>query len=107
MERLTTKWKTNRGFEYCFNGNSSVNHRELKKLGELEDLEEELGCPLEVRERAFNDGFYDENGNRYTCEHYVPYLKSMHTRGIMLGKEKHFKLKDYKVTWFLRKDKSE
>lgn len=77
------------------------------KLKELEDLEEQLGCPLDVRERAFDNGFYDVDGNHYFCEHYVPYLKEMHTRGLMDGTSKRFKLKDYKITWFLKKDKSE
>ena len=70
-------------------------------------LEEELGCPLEVREQAFNNGFYAEDGKHYICEHYVPYLKSMHTRGLMYGTSKKFKLCDYKKTWWLKEDKSE
>lgn len=77
------------------------------KLGELEDLEEELGCSIEVREQAFNNGFYDKNGNHYYCEHYVPYLKEMHTRKIMQGESKKFKLNDYKKTWWLKEDRSE
>ena len=77
------------------------------KLGQLEDIEEDLGCPITVREKAFNKGFYDENGKHYTCEHYVPYLKSMHTRGVSISREKHFKLKDYQKTWWLKEDKSE
>ncbi len=76
-------------------------------VGELEDLEEQIGCSLDVREKAFKDGFYDIDGNHYICEHYVPYLKSMHTRGIMTYTEKHFKLKDYKKTWWLKEDRSE
>lgn len=70
-------------------------------------IEEQLGCPLEVREKALDKGFYDENGNHYTCEHYVPYLKEMHTRGIMSHTEKRFKLRDYKKTWWLKADMSE
>jgi len=74
---------------------------------EVLSFEEQLGCPLEVREKAFDKGFYDESGNHYTCEHYVPYLKEMHTRGIMSHTSKCFKLKDYKKTWWLKADKSE
>ena len=80
---------------------------ELEYADNCHNLEEQIGCPLEVRERAFEKGFYDENGNHYTCEHYVPYLKEMHTRGIMTHTHKRFKLTDYKKTWWLRKDKSE
>jgi hypothetical protein len=80
---------------------------EITKLGKIEDIGEQVGCPLEVREQAFDEGFYDQEGNHHFCEHYVPYLKSMHTRGSMTCTEKHFKLKDYKKTWWLKKDKSE
>ena len=79
----------------------------IDKLGQLEDIEEQLDCPITVREKAFENGFYDENGEHYICEHYVPYLKSMHTRGIMTHTEKRFKLKDYQKSWWLKQDKSE
>ncbi len=79
----------------------------LETIKRVVDLQKEFGCPLDVRERAFDNGFYDIDGNHYFCEHYVPYLKSMHTRGISIGRERHFKLKDYKITWWLREDKSE
>ena len=38
---------------------------------------------------------------------WIPYLKEMHTRGIMSHTEKHFKLRDYKKTWWLKADMSE
>lgn len=78
-----------------------------KDLEKSDKIEEQLGCPLKVREKAFDKGFYDESGNHYTCEHYVPYLKAMHTRGIISNTEKCFKLKDYKKTWWLKADMSE
>ena len=81
---------------------------EVTENGDLKQaVEEQLGCPLEVREKSFNKGFYDESGNHYICEHYVPYLKEMHTRGIMSHTEKCFKLRDYKKTWWLKNDMSE
>ena len=78
--------------------------KDYDELNKYKDLQQELGCPLEVREQAFNNGFYDVDGNHYFCEHYVPYLKSMHTRGISIGRERHFNLKDYKKTWWLIKE---
>ena len=81
--------------------------QELEELSKYKNPEQELGCPLEVREKAFKNGFYDVDGNSYFCEHYVPYLKQMHTTGIMAHTEKHFNLADYKKTWWLREDKSE
>lgn len=80
---------------------------ELEYAEKCHKLEERVGCPLDVREKAFDNGFYDIYGNHYICEHYVPYLKSMHTRGIMRHIEKHFNLEDYKKTWWLKKDRSE
>lgn len=79
----------------------------VDKLGKLEDLEDELGCPLEIREQAFKNGFYDADGNHYFCEHYVPSLKAMHTKGVSTGNHKSFNLKDYKKTWWLKEDRSE
>lgn len=106
MERLTFKDKN-----YYTIPEELVKHAYFAeiytKLKHLENIEEELGCPLDVREQAFNNGFYDENGNHYYCEHYVPFLKQMHTTGIMASEEKRFNLKDYKKTWWLKKDKSE
>ena len=61
MDRLTSRWENNGKVEYTRNGRSSVMYEDLKKLGKFEDLEEQIGCPLEVREKAFDKGFYDEN----------------------------------------------
>lgn len=77
---------------------------ELKKY---KNIEQELGYSLEVRERAMNNGVYDSNGKHWDIEHYVPRLKSLHTRGIMTHTEKHFPLKDYKKTWWLSETKEE
>ena len=96
------------GFDYKGQQIVAMPLEEYDKLVKVEEKisEEQLGCPLEVREKAFDKGFYDESGNHYTCEHYVPYLKEMHTRGIMSHTEKRFKLSDYKKTWWLEKDLS-
>lgn len=69
----------------------------------IDELEEQLGCPLEVREKALQQGYiyngftkllyiccrYDENGCYLTnsCNKYY--------------------LKEYKITWWLKEDKSE
>ena len=47
MSRLTEKFSHN-GFEYMATGFGSNNPYAIDKLGKLEDLEEQLGCPLEV-----------------------------------------------------------
>lgn len=77
------------------------------KLGKLEDLEEEIGCPLEVVIKALKEGIYYiyPNGNivlerSFKLNHY--------SSGWCLIKPKlNFKLEDYKKTWWLKRDKSE
>lgn len=110
MMRITKKLNKpyvidNNTIMYYWINSSGLNM--ANKLGKLEDIEERLGCPLEVRERAMDNGVYDSNGKHWNIEHYVPHLKSLHTKGIMTHTEKHFPLKDYKITWWLKKDKSE
>lgn len=79
----------------------------FNKLGYLEDIEDGLGIEMYVREQAFENGFYgiDKDGSikYFTVEHYVPYLKEIHTRGIMTGTERRYKLCDYGKTWALTK----
>lgn len=81
-----------------------------KKLGQLEDLEEELGCPLEVIFKALTIGiWYEDVANRmthigvgldtanYDCEYILREYNN----------ETSFLSRNYKKTWWLRKDKSE
>lgn len=79
----------------------------INKLGKLEDLEEQIGCPLEVVFKAIYSGIYYiyPNGNivlerSFKLNHY--------SSGWCLIKPKlNFKLEDYKKTWWLKRDKSE
>lgn len=45
----------------------------IHKLGRLEDIEEEIGIDLIVREKALNDGFYyiDHQGNIIRVMNYI------------------------------------
>lgn len=70
-------------------------------------LEEQIGCPLEVVFKAIYSGIYYiySNGNivlerSFKLNHY--------SSGWCLIKPKlNFKLEDYKKTWWLKRDKSE
>lgn len=70
-------------------------------------LEEQIGCPLEVVFKAIYSGIYYiyPNGNivlerSFKLNHY--------SSGWCLIKPKlNFKLEDYKKTWWLKRDKSE
>ena len=88
----------------------------INKLGELEDLEEELGCPLEVAFKALKNGFYDKYGNWYKTEtdkfnlNYDWPLSNPNDKYLIFDIEDtydYFKLADYKKTWWLKEDRSE
>ena len=58
MSRLTNKWKNYYTPKLeAFDKNQDITPL-LDKLGKLEDLEEQLGCPLEVVFKALEYGIY-------------------------------------------------
>ena len=83
----------------------------VDKLGELEDLEEELGCPLEVRCKVVCDSsIYDENGIEYK----VVYINKEYfdcedpfDNDMGYTKMCAFEWEDYKKTWWLKANKLE
>ena len=92
------------------------------KLGKLEDLEEEIRCPLEVVFRALKDGFYVdkeqvekepawENNKGFTQIGCPKYFKlNLWYKTIEVDREGHYleiELSDYKKTWWLKADQSE
>ena len=73
MNRLTKKYDDNSGYEILENNTTCNTMYDVPwtdvsncvdKLGKLEDLEEELGCPLEVLIR----GFIDSNKLNDDCD---------------------------------------
>ena len=101
----------------------------MEKLGELEDLEEELGCPLDVVLKALEQGFI--YGSVFTEDDFIKWEIShfekdkilgwclQNVRGVTIGFKQNgyeafshlesemFLLKNYKITWWLKEDKSE
>lgn len=122
MSRLTKKEKNRlschhfKECDYLRNGTPRI--ETLTKLGKLEDLQDELGCPLEVVFKALN-GFYTEFGYISNEDDFI-YLRK-DSEGWYLKvvihpskpKPKNFawfemrRLKDYGKTWWLKGDKSE
>lgn len=124
MSRLTKKFNDNSGYEVEEYG---AKYNEVKldayldavnKLGKLEDLEEEIGCPLEVVitpyfKRGKLEVFY--RGKMREVIRVVAFEEA--TRPYMDvfyrdNEKEQFKVRtiwldDYKKTWFLKKDKSE
>lgn len=78
------------------------------KLGKLEDLEEQLGCPLEVVFKALQNGvYYEDIAN---CMKYMPVDLHLNLEGeyvLYFDDEEYLLTKNYKKTWWLKKDKSE
>lgn len=92
----------------------------INKLGRLEDLEEELGCPLEVLFKAYKETIVFKKIDCITKEEHV--LEGVKNKLIYNGKEfvlhtcfkykKYYylhilELKDYQKTWWLQGDKND
>ena len=82
----------------------------INKLGRLEDIEEELGCPLEVVFKAIEDGVYIEvehlpdvieRPRLYYSDDNKCYCLEM------LYGEYVVKLSDYQKNWWLKGEKDE
>jgi hypothetical protein len=104
MSRLTEKNKFDAHYGISISKNLLQNAYD--KLGKLEDLEEQLGCPLEVFVKALKNGIYYDD----KFEHPVFILdkdnfKTKDYHLLVTGTIVY--LKDYKKTWWLKKDKSE
>ena len=76
----------------------------IEKLGKLEDLEEEIGCPLEVVVKALKEGIYQEDGGRRRFP-FIEYNGA--TNKFFFGFGTYCNVEDYGKEWFLKEDKSE
>jgi len=75
----------------------------LQIVGQLEDLEEEIGCPLEARLKVnHNTAIYDVSGEEYIVEFVEKDIFTVYAIFYM-----SYRWEDYKKTWWLKKDKSE
>ena len=106
--RLTEKGKRikfvyGRGSAKSPNYEQIIDAQRYNKLAELEDIEEQLGCPLEVVFKALKDGIFVEKYNN------IYDLKlAKYKTGFCLENENHIlSITNYKKTWWLKKDKSE
>ena len=107
MSRLTDK-KVLANFKAIknINPNYVASKEELiyDKLGKLEDLEEQLGCPLDVLFKALKqDCVYTSRGIRrqLSIGSFGDFM------ALFLGLREVKNVKDYKKTWWLKEDKSE
>ena len=72
----------------------------MNKLGQLEDIEEELGIDLVTLINALKNGIYGKIGNK--IEHILAPHLSWYCQEIYI-----FKIKDYGKTWALTKEELE
>ena len=81
----------------------------INKLGRLEDIEEEIGCPLEVREKAIKYGIYIKNiyGEMVNFKVMLVYKNEQMGYYFRFINDGYVLLADYKKTWWLKRDKSE
>jgi len=111
MNRLTKKV----GDNYC--SQSGDFYDLYNKLGKLEDLEEQLGCPLEVVFKALENGIYIKNSIYNGVPEYIRtvglvYMNDMYGFALTCFNEKAEQMgiylaSEYKLTWWLKEDKSE
>lgn len=105
-----------RGEKYII-GSDGVTSKQmcLNKLGKLEDLEQQLGCPLEVLFKAIRDGIaYETVNDLMESEPYVQLYYDGKWFGLDIGNKiwakinpDYFKLSDYKKTWWLKENREE
>ena len=121
MSRLTEK--CDGGYTYV---EYETEEKIVNKLGKLEDLEEQIGCPLDVIHKAMMNGFYDSkthtfyDSKNYDIKYCVDrdgfnYARIEAYEDISKINDNIYTLKccidvwcsDYKKTWFLKADRSE
>lgn len=77
------------------------------KLGQIEDIEDELGCPLEVIFKALKDGIVVDNKTRWHTTVSLINVKLDNNYYFSIGDYPLYKLKDYRKTWWLTEDLGE
>ena len=79
----------------------------IDKLGELERIARNIGCPLEVRCKLYNGAeVYDKNGNQYIIKYIsrigiLSCLADDYDGGKRPPKLINFKIEEYNKTWWL------
>ena len=117
MERLIAKGTYNKQYYL-----PAINiDRVANKLGKLEDIEQELGIPLEVLFKALKEGFYVRNEedkqirfftcsleyNHWDCNWYLDCDCQEDIDGDFLKSVEYEDLKDYGKTWSLTREELE
>lgn len=112
MNRLTQKIKDtyltetdNACLDYCEQARTYIGGNVLNKLGQLEDIEEELGINLITLFKALNQ-FYAKDLDCY-CPRPTILFKSVKNEWFIKWINNYYKLKDYGKTWALTREELE
>lgn len=101
MKRLTKKQKD---YYVSINGEFHNIGEHVNKLGQLEDIEEELGIDLITLFKALKNGFYAEH--RYIQQCYICFIDDEWAI-VNLKNDEWWLLKDYGKTWALTREELE
>lgn len=96
------------GSEYVPSETASSEFEMYYKLGQLEDIEEDLGCPLIALSIISKNGFYCEYG--YIAPRHIYRIDIFRKEILYYDEDKNcfsVKLSDHKKTWWLKEDRSE
>ena len=78
------------------------------RLADLEDLQDDIGCPLEVRLKVTCDTeIYGASGEKYTVDYVYKDHFACHNENFGTDYEFDFSWWEYKTVWSLKEDKSE
>lgn len=81
----------------------------LEKINKYKSIEEQLGCPLEVREQALKNGIYIENiyGEMVNFKVMLVYKNKELGYYFRFINDGYVLLTDYKKTWWLKENLEE
>lgn len=104
MNRLTRKHRHN-SYTICTEIRNADLNKAIEKLGQLEDLQEELGCPLEVVFKALEEGICVKHNTLANSCYLIKLTKGFaFTYWSSFGVDNIY-LKDYQKTWWLKGEK--
>lgn len=89
----------------CYSNEEQI----LIKLGKLEDIEEELGCPLEVIFEALKQGYIYVYDNHYNFDNYTKTKSKItfNNNTFYIGFARLTRrLADYQKTWWLKGERT-
>ena len=90
------------------NGKTAIKGNAIDKLGQLEDIEDELGIGLSILFKALKDGIWVKTKNGISKHHTIHLHKWQQLKlCLFYHPYSHLSIKDYGKTWALTKEELE